>query len=106
MKSATATSKTSGNIFSFRYDVFTEGRETMHSCEIYVAGAWRSADVIVMGEELHGISQWPYNEIKFIVSQTEDTIRMVSYEKEDAAQYAAEKAAKAEAAINQETFLI
>lgn len=110
MKNTTAISKTSGNHFHFRYDVFTEGRETMHSCEIEVSGAWRSASVMVMGEEMQGISEWLVNgrrnEVKFIVSPTEDTIRMVSYAKEDAAQYSAERAAKAEAAINQETLII
>lgn len=109
MKHAIATSKTSGNKFNFRYDVFTEGRNTMHSCEIEVAGDWRSADVMVNGDELHGICDWILDgnryDVKFIVSETEDTKRMVSYSKEDSAQYAAEKQAKKEASINQETYL-
>ena len=109
MKNSIATSKTSGNKFPFRYQVFAEGRNTMHSCEIEVAGEWRSADVAVMGEEVHGICEFfaggQRNDVKFIVSPTEDTARMVEYAKEDAAQYAAEKAARRNAEINQETHI-
>lgn len=109
MATSTATSKTSGSKFGFRYQVFSTGRNTMHSCQIEVGGDWRSADVMVMGEDLHGTCEWMEGsqrcEVKFVVSETEDTKRMVGYAKEDAAQYVAEKQVKKEASTNQETYI-
>jgi hypothetical protein len=109
MKNGIATSIATGTNFSFRYEVFEHGRKTMHSCEIQVAGEWRPACVVVMDEELHGFAEWISGntrcDVKFIVSPNEDTAQMVEYAKKDAAQYAAEKSAKRQAEINQETFL-
>lgn len=81
----------------------------MHSCEIEVGGVWRPADVMVVGEELHGIANWydngQKNDIRFVVTENEDTRRMIAYSKKDSADAAAEKEAKRNAAANQETFL-